>query len=62
MLLLSVACCFEIKIASLIYYLARGRQFVSVYAFSMLLVAKIHLLIQKLIPHIVLVHLFLVII
>ena len=43
-----------------IYYLARGRQFVSGYALSMLSVAEIHVLIHKLIPHIVLVHLFLV--
>ena len=43
-----------------IYYLARGRQFVLGYALSMLSVAEIHVLILKLIPHIVLVHLFLV--
>ena len=42
-----------------IYYLTRGRQFVSAYALSMLSVAKIHILIRKLISHIVLVHLFL---
>ena len=43
-----------------IYYLAQGHQFVSGYALSMLSVAEIHILIHKLIPHIVLVHLFLV--
>ena len=43
-----------------IYYLARSRQFVSGYALSMLSVAEIQVLIHKLIPHIVLVHLFLV--
>ena len=49
-------------LALLIYYLARGRQFVSAYALSMLSVTKIHILIYKLIPYIVLVPLFLVII
>ena len=53
---------FVASICIKIYYLARGHQFVSAYAFSMLSVAKIHILINKLIPYIVLVYLFLVII
>ena len=49
---------FVASICIKIYYLARGLQFVSAYAFSMLSVAKIH----NNIPYIVLVYLFLVII